>query len=129
MSDPGWNVRRLVAADALAYHALRLQGFERHPLEFRIAPEDERDLSPEAIARRLESGFVIGGFDNRGLAGIAGLTRVDGAKLRHKALLWGMYVDQRAQGRGLADELMRLLMSEASAMGTDQVILTVMAQR
>lgn len=123
-----WMVRRLTAADAAAYHALRLEGFTDHPLQFRVAPEDESDLSLEAVGERLERTFVAGGFDPDGLVGVGGLTRFEGAKLRHRALLWGMYVRQRGRGRGLADELIRVLLAEARTHAIEQVILTVAAE-
>jgi ribosomal protein S18 acetylase RimI-like enzyme len=123
-----WRVRRLKATDAAAYHALRLEGFERHPLQFRVAPEDERALSLEAVGARLEGTFVAGAFDSDGLVGVGGLTRFQGAKLRHRALLWGMYVRERARGGGLADELMRVLLAEGRSRGIEQVILTVAAE-
>lgn len=122
-----WTVRRLTATDAAAYHALRLEGFGRHPLQFRVAPEDESGLPLEAVAARLDGTFVAGGFDSYGLAGGGGLTRFEGAKLRHRALLWGMYVQERARGRGLADALMRVLLAQARTDGIEQVLLTVAA--
>lgn len=123
-----WTVRRLEPADAAAYQSLRLDGFTRHPQHFRIAPEDEQGLSLPAVGERLAAGFVAGGFDADGLAGVAGLTRFEGRKLRHRALLWGMYVRERARGRGLADELMRVLLAEARSQGIEQVLLTVAAE-
>jgi ribosomal protein S18 acetylase RimI-like enzyme len=122
-----WKVRRLRRADAPTYHTLRLEGFIRHPLQFRVAPEDESNLSIEAVADRLERTFVAGGFEGEELVGVGGLTRFDGAKLRHRALLWGMYVSDRGRGRGLADELMLVLLSEARAQMIEQVVLTVVA--
>ena len=121
-------VRRLRASDATAYHLLRLEGFARHPREFRVAPEDEEALQPEAVARHLESTFVAGACQGDELVGIAGITRFDGAKLRHRALLWGMYVRPSARGGGVGDALMRFLMAEARAQGIEQVILTVAAE-
>jgi GNAT superfamily N-acetyltransferase len=128
LSVESWSVRRLSPADAPIYQALRLEGFRRQPGEFRIAAEDEAGLSTEAVAARLAGGFVAGGFDADGLAGIAGLTRMQGAKLRHKALLWGMYVADRARGRGLSQELMQVVLLEADSTGVEQVLLTVMAE-
>ena len=122
-----WAVRRLSATDAATYHALRLEGFARHPLQFRVAPDDESGLSLEAVGTRLQGTFVAGGFDSDGLVGVGGLTRFEGTKLRHRALLWGMYVHERARGSGLADELMRVLLAEARSQGIEQVILTVAA--
>ena len=123
-----WTVRRLMAADAAAYHALRLEGFSLHPLQFRVAPEDEMDESILAVGDNLERTFVAGGFADNSLVGIAGLTRFSGAKLRHRALLWGMYVSKQARGSGLADELMRTLLAEAQALDVRQVVLTVASE-
>lgn len=123
----GWRLRRLGAADAVAYQAFRLDGVVRHPHQFRIAAEDERALPTEAVAARLTAGYVVGAFDAEGLTGIGGLTRYDGAKLRHKALLWGMYVHERARGRGLAGELVEALLAEARREGVAHVLLTVAA--
>ena len=123
-----WPVRRLVAADAAAYHALRLEGFSLHPLQFRVAPEDEMGESILAVGENLERTFVAGGFADDTLVGIAGLTRFSGAKLRHRALLWGMYVSKQARGAGLADELMRTLLAEARALDIRQVVLTVASE-
>lgn len=124
---PSWSLRRLRAADAAAFHALRLEGLARHPGEFRVAVEDESALGLDRVAARLESSYVAGGFDAEGLAGIGGLARYDGAKLRHRALLWGMYLHQRARGRGLADRLVEELLAEARRQGIEQVVLTVVA--
>jgi RimJ/RimL family protein N-acetyltransferase len=105
-----------------------MEGFVRNPIQFRIAPEDESALSAEAVGERLEKTFVAGGFDRGELVGIAGLTRFEGAKLRHRALLWGMYVTEQGRGSGLADDLMRLVLDEARRLGIEQVILTVVAE-
>ena len=110
------------------YQALRLEGFALHPRQFRVAPEDEIGLSLQAVGERLAKTFVVGGFHDDELVGVGGLTRFEGAKLRHRALLWGMYVRERARGRGLADELVRNLLGEARSQGIAQVILTVAAE-
>ena len=123
-----WRVRRLGPDDAAGYQALRWDGIVRSPRQFRVAPEDEAGITVEAVAARLAATFVAGGFDDAGLAGIGGLTRYDGAKLRHRALLWGMYVHERARGQGLADELVRALLAEAEREGIEQVVLTVVAE-
>ena len=122
-----WSMRRLNEADAEAYHGLRLEGLRAHPLQFRVAPEDERELPLEAVAARLAGAFVVGGFDAGGLAGVAGLTRFDGARMRHRGLLWGMYVHRRASGRGLGEALVRGVLDEAAKQGIEQVLLTVVA--
>ena len=122
-----WSVRRLRGGDAAAFQALRVEGLIRNPGEFRVAVEDESGLELSRVAARLESTYVAGGFDAEGLAGIGGLARYDGVKLRHRALLWGMYLHPRARGRGLADRLVEELLAEARREGIEQVVLTVVA--
>ena len=125
---PPWHLRRLTAADAAEYQALRMDGITRSPRRFRVAAEDEAGLALEAVAARLAATYVVGGFDHHGLVGIGGLTRYDGAKLRHRALLWGMYVHERARGRGLADAIVRELLAEGARQRVEQVVLTVVAE-
>lgn len=121
------SVRRLRAADAEAFHAIRLEGFARHPRDFRIATEDEAALGLDAVAARLEREYVVGGFRDDALLGIGGLTRYAGAKLDHKALLWGMYVREAARGTGLAGAIVDALLAEARRIGVERVLLTVAA--
>lgn len=122
-----WSIRRLLADDAALFRDVRLEGVARHPNEFRIHPDDERLLPLREFADRLERSFVVGGFDASGLAGIAGLARFEGIKVRHRAILWGMYVTERARGAGLADALMAALLAEARRLEIEQVLLTVAA--
>ncbi len=131
MTDPARTpppVRRLLGADAAAFHALRLEGFERHPLQFRYAIEDEAGLTLTQVAERLEREYVVGGDRDGALAGIGGLSGVAGHKLRHKAVLWGMYLRQEARGTGLADAIVQALLARARSEGFHQVLLTVAAE-
>jgi RimJ/RimL family protein N-acetyltransferase len=107
------QLRRLEAADAPAFQRLRVEGFALQPREFRYAPEDEADMPLAEVAARLERDFVVGVFDGDTLVGIAGLTRLRGVKIRHKALLWGMYLRAEFRGEGGADMLMSALLDHA----------------
>jgi GNAT superfamily N-acetyltransferase len=107
------DVRRLGPGDAAAYRALRLEGFAAHPLEFRYSPADEEALTPAETERRLAESFVIGVFADGELGGIGGWTRFGGEKLRHKGLLWGMYVQPRLRGTGAADRIVEAIVNDA----------------
>lgn len=120
-------IRRLTSADAEAFQRLRLEGFERHPLQFRIAVEDEADLPIDSVRARLDREYVVGGFQNGELVAIGGINRMAGLKHRHKALLWGMYVRQEARGHGLGDAIVSRLLNQAVAEGIEGVVLTVAA--
>lgn len=119
------TIRRLAGADAAAFQALRLEGFRLHEREFRFAPEDEAGLSLQDVAARLARDIVFGVFDGEALVGVAGLAFFTGAKTRHKALLWGMYVRASHRGAGAADLLMTALLDAARGRA-QMVTLTVM---
>jgi ribosomal protein S18 acetylase RimI-like enzyme len=109
-----------------------MEGFTRHPREFRFAPEDEASLAPSHFETRLAREFVLGAFastDNAEgpLLGIGGLARFSGAKLRHKALVWGMYVRDAARGLGIGSVILDGLLAHARSEGVEIVQLTVAA--
>lgn len=119
------EVRRLLPADAPAYRALRLEGFAAHPLEFRYSLADEQALTLPETERRLAESFVVGVYADGELGGIGGWTRFSGEKLRHKGLLWGMYVQPRLRGTGAADQIVRAIMDDAS--GQVRILLLTVA--
>jgi RimJ/RimL family protein N-acetyltransferase len=108
------TLRRLGASDAQAFQRLRIEAFRLEPRAFRYAPADEAAIRPAEWAARLERDVVLGVFIGQELAGTAGLTVFEGAKVRHKALLWGMYLRAAHRGSGAADELMAALLAQAS---------------
>jgi Sortase and related acyltransferases len=106
-------VRRLTAEDGVEYFALRQEALTREPCAFGSSPDDDRFRSVEAVREMLRdpSHLVIGVFTTE-LAGAVGVRREMRSKLRHKAVLWGMYVraDYRRQGFGrrLVEEAIRV---------------------
>ena len=104
---------RLETADAPAFQRLRIEGFALQPREFRYAPEDEADTPLAEVAARLARDFVVGVFEGDMLVGIAGLTRLSGVKISHRALLWGMYLRAEFRGQGGADMLMSAILDHA----------------
>ena len=125
-ATPRARTRRLTIEDAAAFRELHLEGFARQPRAFRFAPEDEASVPPEAAARRLEEAHAVGGFAEDALHGVAGFSRIAGAKLSHKGPLWGMYVRDAARGTGLADAIMRDILEHART-EVEIVLVTVVA--
>ncbi len=123
------NIRRLSAADATAYRALRLAALAGSPESFISSHEEERDLPLshfEARVAERPGHAVFGGFDGALLVGIAGLSRETRMRLAHKANLWGMYVSAPARGRGIARALMEAALAHARATpGVAKVTLSV----
>lgn len=118
--------RRLGRENALEFQKLRIEGFQLQDRAFRFAPEDEAKISIVDIETRLTRDFVVGVFSEDMMIGIAGLTRFTGIKLRHKALLWGMYVQTEFRGTGAADKLLSAIIDHASGI-VETITLTVVS--
>lgn len=102
-----FSFRRLTTADAEAFRDIRLEGLQRYPASFGAAYDDERKQPLEWFGARIADHAVFGGFSGDGaLAGVAGLLVPPGAKMKHKGVLWGMYVRPGAHGTGLARALL-----------------------
>jgi predicted GNAT family acetyltransferase len=100
-------IRRLAAADAECYRALRLTGLHDCPEAFGASYEDEASKPVGWFADRLEANVVFGAWQDVSiLVAIAGL-RLQSGKSSHKAQLWGMFVSREARRAGLATALWR----------------------
>jgi GNAT superfamily N-acetyltransferase len=126
LMQPPIDLRRLGPGHAPAYRTLRLEGFAAHPLEFRYSPADEEALTLAETERRLADSFVVGVFAGGELAGIGAWTRFAGEKLRHKGLLWGMYVQPRLRGTGAAARIVEAIVDDARGQ-VELLLLTVAA--
>lgn len=115
------EIRPLGAADAEAWRALRLQALKEEPLAFTASYEEAVKTSPAEFARRMpaEGGPVVlfGLFVEGALEGSAGFSIQPGVKLKHKGLLWGVYVRPPWRGHGYG----RALVERAIAHARDHV--------
>ncbi|SFW12982.1 cyclohexyl-isocyanide hydratase [Nitrosovibrio sp. Nv17] len=106
------DIRELGQHEQKAYRALWLLGITRHPAFFRISPEDD---ATTGIPTRFEpDSFTLGAFSGSSLMGIVSLERDSHAKLRHKALVFRMFVHPEAAGRGIGRALLERLISSAN---------------
>lgn len=108
-------IRRLLPADAAAFHTLRLAGLQDTPSAFGSSWEEEHDLPLATLQGRLAEQAdrgVFGAFDGERLVGLVALGRESMRKLQHKGMIWGMYVAPEARGQGVA----RALMDQALAL-------------
>ena len=106
-------VRRLTAEDAEDFLALRLEGLSRHPEAFGADSAGDIALGMEEWRRRLTDNPVFGGFRDDRLVAAAGLYRESREKMRHKGVLWGVYVTEAARGNGFGRAVVEAAVAEA----------------
>jgi RimJ/RimL family protein N-acetyltransferase len=122
-----FKVRRLDTYDVASYRELRLEGLKAHPEAFGSTWEYEADKPASWWAERLETNTVFGGWvDGSPLVGVAGFRVQEAVKLRHKGVLWGMYVRSQARGTGLAVALVQRIVEHAQPL-VEEICLRVVA--
>ena len=126
------QIRRLTRDDVEAFRDLRLEGLRNNPEAFGESARDFASVSLNKIAERLHGdgdlrdGFVLGAFDHDRLIGLSCLWRQTGLMVRHKAILWGMYVVREYQGKGIGEKLVVELIKLAKTVnGLDIITLSV----
>ena len=111
------------------YKNFFLRGLGEHEDSFRISPDDER--AAPFPTRGAPDSFTLGAVADEGaLVGVVSFER-EGAtreKLRHKGLLFRMYVAREASGRGVGKLLIHEVIERARKLGDiEQINLTVVA--
>ncbi len=114
------NIRLLTLIDAAAYQTVRLRSLREHPEAFGAAWEEERSRSTEEVAAQLRDNppntCTLGAFMDHVLVGIVGLHRFGRPKLRHKAMVGGMYVVPEAPGNNIGGALLDTTLAHARMM-------------
>ena len=80
---------------------------------FRFAVGDDEALGLEAWKARLATDYVVMVHRDGRWIGVGGLTRLTGAKLAHKGLIWGTHVAPKERGSGAARLIMTALVEHA----------------
>ncbi|WP_179402818.1 GNAT family N-acetyltransferase [Burkholderia guangdongensis] len=109
MPTPTITIRQLDDTDAARFKALRVRAIELSPTSFLPTRDEENSRSLDEVAARIrttDTQTVFGAFDADTLIGITGVRRETLTQLRHKATVWGVFVDPAFRGRGIAQRLL-----------------------
>lgn len=110
------SVRLLTPDDAAALRLLRLESLDAFPAAFATSTEEDAARSVADFAAMLadpEATAVFGAFDGGELVGMAGYAREARLKMRHKAMLWGVYVRPACGGRRFGERLVQAVIDHA----------------
>ncbi|PSR52954.1 GNAT family N-acetyltransferase [Adhaeribacter arboris] len=121
------QIIELTASHSLNYKNFFLQGLRDHPDCFRTSPSDERwaYFPTEGTA---ESFTLAAVTEQEELMGVVSFERDTSRNMRHKALLYRMYVSNHFAGKGIGKTLIQNTLNRARQIpGLEQVYLTVIA--
>ena len=122
-------VRALRVEDVDEFRRVRLDALRLHPEAFLASYEDECVLDRAQFVERLTAAGLtrFGAFAHEEMVGLVGLQVPSGAKVRHKAHLFSMYVADGHRNNGLADRLVQAVIDAARQAGALLLHLTVTA--
>jgi ribosomal protein S18 acetylase RimI-like enzyme len=126
MSEPSFVVRKLSSQEADTFRSIRLESLQQNPEAFGSTFEKELNEPRVHFLERFNRNALFGGFVSGKLMAIVGFYPLEGPKLSHKGVLWGMYVRPESRGSGLATALVESLIEYARE-HVEQIQLTVVA--
>ena len=121
-------IRRLTAADAAVFKALRLKALRDHPFAYGSTPELDEARPLKEFAERFAASPCWGAFEDGKLAAFAGTYREASPKQAHKAYVWGVCTHPDFLRRGLQRAVMLALIADARGSGLSFLNLGVGAE-
>jgi ribosomal protein S18 acetylase RimI-like enzyme len=129
--DP-MKIRLITEHDVTDFWKMRLRALKEEPGAFSASYEEELSKPIENIVNRIREhwsgpeSYILGAFKNGLLSGMVGFAREQGAKLRHKGKVWGMYISPEVRGKGIGRLLLLEVIRRSSDLeGLEQIVLTV----
>lgn len=123
------EIRRLRRDDLDAAYALRLHALQHAPGAFLVTLAEERERGSDGFAEILERNdddhVILGAFDGLELVGSVGVFRSDRTKIRHRALVWGMYVLPEKRHGGVGGLLVDRAIEHARTLGLESLHLSI----
>ena len=109
------TIRRLGPDDVEAWRAIRLEALKGSPEAFGQSYE-HADAQPNEHFLRGVSGphRIFAAFAGGTAVGTAGFYVMDGPKVAHRGMLWGMYVAPSHRGTGFARRLIETVITHAT---------------
>ncbi|THE12611.1 GNAT family N-acetyltransferase [Bacillus timonensis] len=127
------NIRKLIPEDAEGYWKLRLKALTTDPDAFLVTYHEaiSKENPIEEYKKSFQSEYILtfGAFEKAQLVGVVTLVRETRQKIRHRANVVAMYVDDEKRGKGIAKSLLTEAIKVAENISEiEQLYLTVDAE-
>jgi ribosomal protein S18 acetylase RimI-like enzyme len=103
------------------FRTIRLRALKAEPFSFLDDYEESLAEPPENFARYFKNCWIACAFIDGEAVGLAGLHWQPRKKVCHKGTVWGVWVDPKARGKGIARKLITLLLEKAKEAGLELV--------
>jgi RimJ/RimL family protein N-acetyltransferase len=113
------QLRVLESGDAASFTAIRLAALRECPTAFSSSYEEECDIPLAQAAERIVPNHdraIFGAFEGETLVGTLGIYRENRRKLKHKAVIWGVYVAPAFRRHGVGRMLLERALAHARSM-------------
>ncbi|WP_433752096.1 N-acetyltransferase family protein [Paenibacillus amylolyticus] len=129
-TQDGYVIRNIHRDEADVYWPFRLEALKTHPEAFGASFELSIQIPMNEVQERIHNepdDYILGAYTTEGaLAGMMGFKREYGLKLRHKGMIWGVYVTPQYRGNGLASRLLQEVLDRGRHLeGIKQINLSV----
>jgi ribosomal protein S18 acetylase RimI-like enzyme len=107
------NIRLLEQDDCLIFKTLRLEALLQHPEAFGSSFEEESAMSDAEFLDGFKKSDIFGAFVDNQLVGCAGFFVQSPLKMRHRGVLFSMYIKPDFRKNGIGDALVKAIISHA----------------
>lgn len=122
------EIKLLTEENIDQYMDLRIEGLKNTPEAFGSSYEEEIMYSKQNMLKRLnqENVQVFGAYEEGRLLGVVSLLFESHSKMKHRARVFGFYIDDRYRNSGIGRGLIKRAIDEARKMGfIEQLYLSV----
>lgn len=109
------SIRLLTKDDWQAWKAIRLEALQNAPEAFGSSYDEEANQSDEEFKSFLNKSTIFGAFIGHELIGCAGFFTLNQIKMRHRGVLYSLYVRPEHRGKGVADRLVETVIDHAKS--------------
>ncbi|MBA3813908.1 MAG: GNAT family N-acetyltransferase [Alphaproteobacteria bacterium] len=107
------NIRQLNVEDWALWKHIRLEALKLHPEAFGGSYEEESLWTDEEFKKGLVKSDIFGAFVDNKLVGVAGFFIYGLQKLKHRGMLFTLYVKKENRGFGIATQFMETVIEHA----------------
>jgi len=108
-----YQIKQLHSQAWALWKEIRLEALKLHPEAFTSSYEEEALWEDEKFKQQLEKSYVFAAFMDHKLVGVSGFFVLEPQKIKHRGLLFGVYIRKEHRGKGVAKQLLKEIINHA----------------